>query len=55
MLGLDDMTYLERTYGSSIGKATVTGYCLRFRRLSVIDADVLHSAIRDGMTVEHSG
>ena len=51
VLGLDDKTYLARTYAASIGKASVTGYCIRFRGLSVIDADVLHSAIRHGMTV----
>ena len=50
VLGLDDKTYLARTYGDSIGKASVTGYCIKFRRLSVIDADTLKAAIRDGMT-----
>ena len=55
VLGLDDKTYLARTYGDSIGKASVTGYCIRFRGLSVIDADVLHAAIRDGMTVGQTG
>lgn len=50
VLGLDDKTYLARTYGASIGKAHVTGYCIRFKRLSDIDADALHAAIRHGMT-----
>ena len=52
VLGLDDKTYLARTYGASIGKATVTGYCIRFRRLSVVDAEALHAAIRHGMTLD---
>ena len=30
VLGLDDKTYLARTYGDSIGKASVTGYCIKF-------------------------
>ena len=34
VLGLDDKTYLTRTYGASIGKASVTGYCIKFKRLS---------------------
>src|SRR6478735_8044388 len=51
VLGLDDKTYLARTYGASLGKASITGYCIKFRRLSVIDGDVLHAAIRDGMNV----
>jgi hypothetical protein len=55
VLGLDDKTYLARTYGASIGKATVTGYCFRFRRLSVINADVLLAAIRDGMALDQAG
>ena len=55
VLGLEDKTYLSRTYGASIGKASVTGYCIKFRRLSVIDAEVLHSAIRHGMTLDQDG
>ena len=55
VLGLDDKTYLARTYGASIGNASVTGYCIKFRRLSVIDAEVLHSAIRHGMTLDQDG
>jgi hypothetical protein len=55
VLGLDDKTYLARTYGDSIGKAGVTGYCIRFRRLSDINADVLHAAIRHGMTLDQAG
>lgn len=55
VLGLDDKTYLRRTYGDSIGKASVTGYCIKFTRLSVIDDEVLHAAIRDGMSLGHAG
>ena len=55
VLGLDDKTYLVRTYGAAIGKASVTGYCIKFRRLSDINADVLQTAIRHGMTVDHDG
>ena len=51
VLGLDDKAFLMRTYGASIGKATITGYCIKFRRLSAIHADALQAAIRDGMTV----
>jgi len=55
VLGLDDKTYLTRSYGASIGKASVTGYCIKFKCLSVINADALKSAIRDGMTVDQAG
>lgn len=55
VLGLDDKTYLTRTYGASIGKARVTGYCIRFRRLSAVSSEALHAAIRDGMIVGQAG
>ena len=29
ILGIDDKTYLAKTYGKKIGKASVTGYCIR--------------------------
>ena len=54
VLGLDDKTYLARTYAASIGKASVTGYCIKFTRLSVIDADVLQAAIRHGMSLDQT-
>ena len=55
VLGLADKTYLARTYGASIGTASVTGYCIRFRRLSDIDVEVLQAAVTDGMTADHPG
>jgi hypothetical protein len=54
VLGLPDKTYLARAYGASIGKAGVTGYCIRFRRLSDIDVDVLRAAVRDSMSLASS-
>jgi len=54
VLGLDDKTYLPRTYGASIGRATVTGYCIKFRRLSGINSGTLLAAIRHGMTISHA-
>jgi hypothetical protein len=49
IMGLDDKTYLAETYGSKLGKATVTGYCIRFRTLRNINLPVLEAAIRDGI------
>ena len=49
ILGLADKTYLAERYGTSIGKAKVTGYCIKFKTLQDIDMDVLESAIRDGL------
>ena len=48
IMGLKDKTYLARTYGESIGKASVTGYCIKFKVLKDIKQDVLEAAIRDG-------
>lgn len=48
ILGLDDKKYLAETYGKTLGKASVTGYCIKFKALKHIDVDVLAAAIRDG-------
>jgi hypothetical protein len=50
IMGLDDRTYLTKTWGGELGKANVTGYCIRFRSLRDIDLAVLEAAIRDGIT-----
>lgn len=49
ILGIRDKTYLARTYGNQLGKASVTGYCIRFKALKDIDIDVLVTAIRYGL------
>lgn len=48
IMGIDDKAYLAKTYGKEIGKATVTGYCIKFRALKDIDIEVLKTAIKDG-------
>jgi hypothetical protein len=40
ILGIEDKKYLADTYASSLGKATVTGYCIRFKTLKDINTDV---------------
>ena len=49
IMGLDDKTYLARTYGERIGKASVTGYCIKFKSTRDIDVDVLEEAFRFGL------
>ena len=49
ILGIDDKKYLAQTYGDKLGKANVTGYCIKFKTLKDIDVTVLESAIRDGI------
>jgi hypothetical protein len=49
ILGLTDKTYLKKTFGKKIGKASVTGYCIKFKTLKDINLDVLEAAIRYGL------
>ena len=46
--GISDKTYLAKTYGSKIGKASVTGYCIKFKTLKDINIEILEAAIRYG-------
>lgn len=48
ILGIEDKKYLAETYAGVLGKATVTGYCIRFKTLKDINIDVLEAAIRFG-------
>jgi hypothetical protein len=50
ILGLKDRKHLAKTYGKKLGKASVTGYCIRFKTLNDINLDALEAAIRDGLT-----
>jgi hypothetical protein len=48
ILGIGDKKYLAQTYGKKLGKASVSGYCIRFKTLKDINIDVLEAAIRYG-------
>jgi hypothetical protein len=49
ILGISDKTYLAQTYGKKIGKASVSGYCIKFKTLKDINLDVLEEAILYGV------
>ena len=51
ILGIKDKTYLAQTYGKKLGKASVSGYCIRFKTLKDINTDLLEAAIRYGVDV----
>ncbi len=51
IMGIADKTYLVQTYGKKIGKASVTGYCIKFKSLKDIDTGILEAAIRDGVAI----
>jgi hypothetical protein len=53
ILGLKDKTYLAQTYGEKLGKASVTGYCIKFKKLKDINIDVLEAAIRYGFEAQN--
>ena len=48
IMGIKDKTYLAQTYGKKLGKASVSGYCIRFKTLKDIDINILEGAIRFG-------
>ena len=48
ILGLEDKTYLAKSFGTTIGKASVTGYCIRFKSIKDINIEVLLDAMRYG-------
>ena len=49
IMGMEDKKRLPETYGKIIGKASVTGYCIKFKRPKDINLDILASAIREGV------
>lgn len=49
IIGIEDKKYLPETYGKTIGKASVTGYCIKFKKLNEINIDTLVAAIKDGV------
>lgn len=49
IMGLDDRKYLAQTFAKKLGKASVTGYCIKFQSLADIKVDVLEAAIRYGV------
>jgi hypothetical protein len=52
ILGIKDKTHLAQTYGKKLGKASVTGYCIKFKTLKDINIDILEAAIRYGVEQE---
>jgi hypothetical protein len=49
IMGIKNKTYLAQTYGKKLGKASVTGYCIKFKTLKDINIDILEAAIRYGV------
>lgn len=49
IMGIEDKKHLAQAYGANIGKANVTGYCIKFKALKDINLPVLEEAIRFGI------
>ena len=51
IMGIKDKTYLAQAYGKKLGKASVTGYCIKFKTIKDINIDILQAAIRYGVEI----
>ena len=49
ILGIEDKKYLANTFGEKVGKASVTSYCIKFKKLDDINIDVLKEAIQSAL------
>lgn len=49
IMGIEDKKYLTESYGSTIGKASITSYCIKFRKLSDINLTILDNALKSGL------
>ncbi len=52
IMGIEDKKYLANTFAKDLGKASVTGYCIRFKTLKDINIGVLEAAIRFGFEAQ---
>jgi hypothetical protein len=50
IIGLEDKQHLSKSYGEKIGKAKITGYCIKFKSIRDINIDIF-----DEITATHLG
>jgi hypothetical protein len=48
IMGLEDKTLLQREFGGRVGKASMSGYCVKFKTLEDVDVGTLEEIIRLG-------
>jgi len=48
IMGIEDKKYLAENFAKDLGKASVTGYCIRFKTLKDINVETLEAAVRYG-------
>jgi hypothetical protein len=49
VIGIRNKLDLAEQFGTKLGKAKVTGYCIKFKQLADVDLSVLEEAIRLGI------
>lgn len=49
IIGIKDKKYLVDTYAGRLGKASISGYCIKFKTLKDININVLEEIIRFGL------
>jgi len=50
LIGIKDKNFLKESFTSSTGKAIITGYCVKYKRLSELNPDVLVKLIQFGFS-----
>ena len=53
IMDIEDKKYLAQTFGKKLGKASVSGYCIKFKTLKDIDINILEAAIRYGLEAQN--
>lgn len=48
IMSIEDKKYLAETFREKLGKASVTGYCIKFKTLKDINIETLEQSIRFG-------
>lgn len=44
-IGMKDKEFLTNNFAQTLGKAKITGYCIKFKSISQIDINVLNNAV----------
>lgn len=53
IMGIKDKTYLPQTFGKKLGKASVSGYCIKFKTLKEINIEILEEVIKFGFEAQN--
>jgi hypothetical protein len=53
IMGMEDKNYLPQTFGKTIGKASVSSYCIKFKSLKDVNLAILKTAIENGLKAKN--